>query len=102
MSFFLTAQDINSMRGHRAEARATLDEPTLIRALADVRQEVTNLIVMQLRPGQPAEKVKFLHELERSARAETKLRVKALAWYRQQQIPFQLPLPLPVPRHKPR
>jgi hypothetical protein len=100
-SFFLTAQDINSIRGHRAEARATIDEPTMIRKLADVRQEVRNLVVMQMQPGQPAERVRFLHDLERSARAETRLRVKALEWYRQQERPWQLPLPLPVPRQKP-
>jgi hypothetical protein len=52
--------------------------------VAEVRQEVKNLIVLQLRPGQSAERLKFLHDLERSARAETKLRVRALAHYRQQ------------------
>jgi len=102
LAFFLTAQDINDIRGHRAPAHTALDEPTLIRKLADVRQEIRNLIIMQMRPGQPAAKVKFLHDMERSARAEEKLRVMALAHYRRQEKPWRLPLPLPVPRPKSR
>ena len=102
MAFFLTAQAINDIRGDRAPAHTALDEPTLIRKLADVRQEIRNLIIMQMRPGQPAAKVKFLHDMERSARAEEKLRVMALAHYRRQEKPWRLPLPLPVPRPKSR
>lgn len=44
-----------------------------------MRQEVRNLQVTQMRPGQSAEKLKLLSELERSALAEVKLRLKALA-----------------------
>jgi hypothetical protein len=54
------------------------------RKLRGVRQEVRNLQVMQMRPGQSAEKLKHLSDLERSARAEVKLRVKALAYAKAQ------------------
>jgi hypothetical protein len=56
------------------------DLPTLERELKGVRHEVRNLQVMQLRPGQAAEKLALLKELERSARAEVKLRLKAIAY----------------------
>ncbi len=52
---------------------------TLREELADARQEVRNLVVMAMRPDQSKEKVDVLHELERSARAEVRLRVRALA-----------------------
>jgi hypothetical protein len=58
------------------------DLQTHERKLKGVRQEVRNLQVLQMRPGQSAEKLKLLAELERSARAEVKLRVKALAYAR--------------------
>jgi hypothetical protein len=45
-------------------------------------QEVRNLQVMQMRPDQSAKKLKLLAELERSARAGVKLRLKALAYAR--------------------
>ncbi len=61
-----------------------IDLPTLERKLKGVRQEVRNLQVMQMRPNQSAEKLKLLADLERSARAETKLRVKALEYARSQ------------------
>ena len=54
------------------------------RKLKGVRQEVRNLQVMQMKPDQPPEKLKLLAELERSARAEVKLRVKALAYAKSQ------------------
>ena len=54
------------------------DLPTLERKLKGVRQEVRNLQVMQMRPNQPAEKLKLLSELERSARAEAQPRQRAL------------------------
>jgi len=54
------------------------------RELKNTRQEVRNLQVMQMRPGQSAEKLKLLSDLERSARAEVKLRLKALAYARSQ------------------
>jgi hypothetical protein len=57
----------------------TPDLQTLERKLKDTRQEVRNLQVMQMRPGQSAEKLALLADLERSARAEVKLRLKALA-----------------------
>jgi hypothetical protein len=60
------------------------DLPTLERKLKGVRQEVRNLQVMQMRPGQSAEKLRLLAELERSARAEVKLRQKALEHARAQ------------------
>jgi hypothetical protein len=52
--------------------------------LKDTRQKVRNLQVMQMRPGQTAEQLKHLADLEGSARAEVKLRVKALAHARRQ------------------
>jgi hypothetical protein len=61
---------------HRA---AMPDLKTLQTKLAGVRQEISNLQVMQMRPGQSPEKLEVLKQLERSARAELKLRQKALA-----------------------
>jgi hypothetical protein len=52
------------------------------RKLANNRQEVRNLQVMQMRPGQSAEKLELLNQLERSARASVKLRRKAIACWR--------------------
>jgi hypothetical protein len=63
----------------------TPDLQAMERKLKGVRQEVRNLQVMQMRPGQSAEKLKHLAELERSARAEVKLRTKALQHARSQQ-----------------
>jgi hypothetical protein len=60
------------------------DLPTLERKLKGVRQEVRNLVVMQMRPGRTSEQLKVLSDLERSARAEVKLRVKALEYARTQ------------------
>lgn len=48
------------------------------RKLRGVRQEVRNLQVIAMRPDVPPEKLEFLRDLERSARAEVKLRIKAL------------------------
>ena len=48
------------------------------RKLKGVRQEVRNLQVLQMRPNQPPEKLALLRDLEMSARAEVKLRLKAL------------------------
>jgi hypothetical protein len=39
---------------------------------------------MQMQPGQSAEQLKHLADLERSARAEVKLRVKALVYAKAQ------------------
>lgn len=57
----------------------TPDLPTLEQKLKGVRQEVRNLQVMQMHPGRSTDDLKNLADLERSARAEVKLRVKALA-----------------------
>jgi hypothetical protein len=57
------------------------DLATHERLLRGVRQEVRNLQVLQMRPGQSAEKLAHLADLERSARAEVKLRIKALKYY---------------------
>ena len=47
--------------------------------LASVRREVRNLTVMGLDPSQPPEQSALIKELERSARAEMRLRTMALA-----------------------
>ena len=52
--------------------------------LDDARLEVRNLIVMQFRPGNSPRKRAMLHELEQSARAEVKLRIKALEYAKSQ------------------
>ena len=58
------------------------DLPTLELWLHDARQQVRNLQVMQMRPNQPAEKLKVLSDLERSARAMVKLRLTALEYHK--------------------
>ena len=52
------------------------------RELKNARQEVRNLQVLQMRPGLSAEKLETLRNLARSARAEVKLRLKALEYAR--------------------
>jgi hypothetical protein len=52
--------------------------------LKAVQQEVRNLRVMPMRPGQSAAKLAHLADLDRSAVAEAKLRLKALAYARSQ------------------
>jgi hypothetical protein len=54
------------------------DIETLEHELRAVRQEVRNLQVLAMRPNQSAEKLELLRNLEQSARAEVKLRLKAL------------------------
>ena len=61
------------------------------RELKNTRQEVRNLQVLQMRPGQSAEKLAHLADLEGSARAEVKLRIKALAYARSQVDPPSIP-----------
>jgi hypothetical protein len=56
------------------------DLATLERQLANVRQEVRNLQVLQMRPDQSARTLEILSNLERSARAEVRLRLKAIAY----------------------
>jgi hypothetical protein len=66
--------------GSICEAGERLRQITeLQQAVKDVRQETRNLIVMQMRPGQSPERLNFLRDMERSCRAETKLRLRALA-----------------------
>jgi hypothetical protein len=62
-----------------------LDEPQLLRKLADTRQEVRNLTVMGMRPDLSDDKRELIRNAERSARAEVKLRIKALQYCRDQQ-----------------
>jgi hypothetical protein len=52
--------------------------------LADVRKEVRNLILMQLREQDPRKR-QFLFNMERSARAETRMRADAIAQARLQE-----------------
>jgi hypothetical protein len=61
------------------------DLQTLRRKLDDARQEVRNLTVMAMNPKYSPEKVELLRNAERSARAEVKLRVKALEYQHQQE-----------------
>ena len=56
------------------------DLKMLQQKLDDARREVRNLTVMQMKPGYSPEKLTLLHNLERSARAEVKLRIKALEY----------------------
>jgi hypothetical protein len=60
------------------------DLETQERELRNTRQEVRNLQVMQMRPGQSAEKLAHLADLEGSARAEVKLRLKGIAYTKSQ------------------
>src|SRR5262245_48422996 len=48
--------------------------------LDSVRREVRNLTVMGMDPSQPPDQVALIKELERSARAEMRLRTKALEY----------------------
>ena len=61
------------------------DLPTLTALLKNARQEVRNLQVMQMKPGHAPEKLELLRRLESSARAEVKLRRKALAYQESQE-----------------
>jgi hypothetical protein len=51
----------------------------------NARQEIRNLTIMGMKPGLTPEKKAFLDDLERSARAELKLRHKAIKYYPSQQ-----------------
>jgi hypothetical protein len=62
-----------------------LDEPQLLRKLAETRQIVRNLTVMGMRPDLSAKERELVPLLERSARAEVRLRIKALQYCREQQ-----------------
>jgi hypothetical protein len=52
--------------------------------LASVRQEIRNLVVMGLDPNQPPDQASLIRNLERSARAELRLRVLALRYAEEQ------------------
>jgi hypothetical protein len=54
------------------------DLPTLEKKLKAARQEVRNLQVLSMDPSLPPHKAELVRNRERSARAEVKLRVKAL------------------------
>ncbi len=61
------------------------DLKTMQRKMQNCRQEIRKLTIMGMKPGLTPEKKAFLHDLERSARAELKLRHKALEYYLSQQ-----------------
>jgi hypothetical protein len=65
----------------------TLACKTLRQELKDARQEVRNLTVMAMRPGMSPAKAELIRNLERSARAEVKLRLKALRYAESQAQP---------------
>ena len=56
------------------------DLRTLRQKLADTRQEVRNLTVLGMRPNLTPEKAELIRNLERSARAEAKLRHRHLEY----------------------
>jgi hypothetical protein len=58
------------------------DMKLLERKLADARQKVRNLTVMVMNPRYAPEKREILHQCERSARAEVKLRLMAIEYQR--------------------
>jgi hypothetical protein len=61
-----------------------LDEALLLRELANTRRIVRNLTVMGMRPDLTVKEREIVPLLERSARAEVKLRIKALRYCREQ------------------
>ena len=56
----------------------------LAQDLKDTRQEVRNLCVLSMRPNLLPAEVYLLKNLERSARAEVKIRLKRLRWLKAQ------------------
>ena len=71
-----------------------LDEALLLRELADSRREVRNLTVMGMRPDVSADQREIIHNLERSARAQVKMGIKALQYCREQQRGRQRHIPV--------
>jgi hypothetical protein len=61
------------------------DLKTMQREMQNCRQEIRNLTIMGMKSGPTPEKNALLHDLERSARAELKLRHKAIEYYLSQQ-----------------
>ena len=66
-----------------APERPAVTEALLLRELADTRREVRNLIVIGLRPDLPEDRRELIRNAERSARAQVKLLLKALAYHRE-------------------
>jgi hypothetical protein len=61
-----------------------VDLKTQQQEMQNCRQEIRNLTIMGMKPGLTPEKKAFLHDLERSARAERaelKLRHKAIEYH---------------------
>jgi hypothetical protein len=64
---------------HVAEPkRPPADEALRLKMLADARREVRNLTVMGMRPDISADEREIIRQLERSARAQVKLGLRAL------------------------
>jgi hypothetical protein len=57
-------------------------------ALDSVRREVRNLTVMSLDPNQPPDQATLIKQLERSTRAEMRLRSMALAHAKGTQLSY--------------
>jgi hypothetical protein len=68
-----------------APEKPPVTEALLLRELADTRREVRNLVVIGLRPDLPTDQRELIRNLERSARAQVRLLLKALAYHREQQ-----------------
>jgi hypothetical protein len=71
-------------RAARGQAACSAPWKEHERKLKGVRQEVRNLQLMQMHPGRSAEELRHLADLERSARAEAKPRLRTLAYARSQ------------------
>lgn len=68
-----------------APEKPPVTEALLLREIADTRREVRNLIVIGLRPDVSEDHRELIRNLERSARVQVKLLLKALAYHREQQ-----------------
>lgn len=60
------------------------DLPKLLQELRNTRQEVRNLVVMGMSPDLIPDQIELVKSLERSARAEVRLRLKHLRWLKSQ------------------
>jgi len=85
----LTAGALQFMDYDRLEAETRPsarmpDLKTLQQEMQDCRQEIRNLTIMGMKPRLTREKKALLQDLERSARAELKLRHKAICYLSQQ------------------
>jgi hypothetical protein len=67
-----------------APEKPAVTEAQLLRELADTRREIRNLIVIGMRPDLPEDQRELINNLERSARAQVKLLLKALTYHREQ------------------